>query len=349
MSPNFSIIRKISAFEDTSDRISEVACALVDEQPAVVAITRKTLTAWDLETGHVLTQFVTQGECQFHRLAVAYTAGKSHAVTVDTSGQVKIWELTKSGLVAEHCPLNITQHVQAFTALDRFFLIGLGAGPTGSVYETPVRDGAVAVWDITRSQRSHYLSHNGYSDSVSAAKYNNMLVAVTGSVHAARPLLDPCDAESYLTAWDLSTGRCLAEPTLTDGPSVPFNDSCLTDPLAAAILNNRLCAILVGGPGLRIWDLLDRQEVKSIACHGLIERVLWSEAAVGVVLVLGKAAAQSSHQWLRVLDVGSGNVLADTGTDFDTIESCAVVACDSVVVCSGPTIHHLQFLTNNRN
>lgn len=345
MARNFSIIRRISALKDAGDRLSEVACALVDAQLAVIAITSKTLTAWDLETGHVLTQFVTQSDTQFLQLAMAYFAGKSHAVTIDTAGQVMTWELSQSGFIAKPYPLHITQHVQAFTAVDQLFLIGLGAGPTSSVYETPVRDGAVVVWDISTSQCANSLSHNGYSDSVSVTRYDGMLVAVTGSVHAERPLLDLYDSESYLTAWDLSTGSRLAEPTLTDGPSVPFEDSCLTGSLVAAVVNNRLCAILVGGSGLKIWDLSDRQEIKRIPCHGWVQRVFWSEAAAGVVLVLGKATVQSSHQWLRVFDLSSGEILADTGADFNTIESCAMAADDSVIVCSGLNIYHLRLLT----
>ncbi|KAJ3495946.1 hypothetical protein NLG97_g3021 [Lecanicillium saksenae] len=349
MSPHFSAIRKVSTLSYASDGMLEVGCVLVDEQLTLAAITQKTLTVWDLETGRELAQFVAQDDRQFLRAAITCSVGKLRAVTIDTSGRVTSWEFTKSELIAKHYPLHTGPQVQAFTAVDKFFLIGQGAGPTRSVYETPVRDGAVVVWDMTKSERINHLSHDGYSDSVSVTKYDGKLVAITGSVHAERPLLDPYDSESKLTAWDLSTGKRLAEPTLTDGPSMPFEDSCLTDCLIGTVVNDRLGAILVGGSGLTIWDLFDRQQVKRIACHGHIRRIFWSEAAAGVVLVLGQASVQSSHHWLRVFDIRRGELLADTGTDFDTIESCGVATYDSVIVCSGRTIYHLQFLTKEGN
>ncbi|MFC9436034.1 WD40 repeat domain-containing protein [Nocardia sp. NPDC057030] len=338
MTAAFAEVWRTAAVERPNEWVRAVAWAEVAGRPAAIAVAGPTLAAWDLESGAPLIRSSIPGEQEnstLVNLTIGRLDGAPIAVTADIAGRVHAWDLTGGEPLAKPVT-ELYGRAAALVAAGELLLIGRGAGATSSVYEVPASSGSVEVCDIATGQSIHSLWHGGYTDSVAVIDHGGHTVAVVGSTYAARPLLDPDDSESQLTTWDIRTGAGLGEPILLSGNSVAA-------PMAAAVLDGRGVAVLVGGEGLFVWDLAERRARTTVACPGRIEAIVWGQTTSGPVVLAGGGDVRAvGRNWLRMWDPRDWRLIAETSTGTGSISSCAVTPDGDVIVPWGDRVQLLR-------
>ncbi|MFI7004420.1 hypothetical protein [Nocardia sp. NPDC050175] len=338
MTAPFAQVWRTAAIDEPNEWVRAVAWAEIAGRPAAIAVAGTTLAAWDLTSGTQLIRSsvpVAQANSTLVQLTVGRLAGKPVAVTGDVAGRIQAWDLT-TGEPFGKPVAELYGRAAALVAADDLVLIGRGAGATSSVYEVPVSSGSVEVWDIANGQSVHSLWHGGFTDSIAVVDHGDRPVAVVGSTYAARPLLDPDDSESQLTTWDIQTGASLGEPILLTGNSV-------AEPLAAGVLDGRAVAVAVGGAGLDLWDLAERQVRTTAACPGRIEAIVWRQTAAGPIVLAGGGDVQAAgRNWLRMWDPRDWRLIGETSTGTGSISSCAPAPDGSVIVAWGDRVQLLR-------
>ncbi|MFE9580012.1 WD40 repeat domain-containing protein [Nocardia sp. NPDC006044] len=338
MTAAFAEAWRTAVVDEPNAWVRAVAWAEVAGRPAAIAVAGPTLAAWDLESGAPLIRSSIPGE-QADSTLLNLTIGRLDrtpiAVTADVAGRVRAWDLAGGEPLGKPIA-ELYGRAAALVAARELLLIGRGAGATSSVYEVPASSGSVEVWDITAGQSIHSLWHGGYTDSLAVVEHGDRTVAVVGSTYAARPLLDPDDAESQLTTWDIRTGATLGEPILLTGNSV-------AEPMAAGVLDGRAVAVVAGGEGLCLWDLAERRQRTTVACPGRIEAIVWGELASGpVVLAGGGDVRADGRNWLRLWDPRDWRLIAEASTGTGGISSCAIAPDGSVIVPWGDRVQLLR-------
>ncbi|WP_433663168.1 hypothetical protein ACQPW1_14135 [Nocardia sp. CA-128927] len=338
MTAAFAEVWRTAVADEPNEWVRAVAYAEIAARPAAIAVAGPTLAAWDLASGAPLIRSSMPGgqeNSTLLNLTIGRLDGTPIAVTGDIAGRVQAWDLTNGEPLGKPVA-ELYGRAAALVAAGELLLIGRGAGATSSVYEVPVSSGSVEVWDIATRQSIHSLWHGGFTDSIAVVEHGDRTVAVAGSTYAARPLLDPDDSESQLTTWDIRTGESLDEPIVLTGNSV-------AEPMAAGVLDGRAVAVVVGGGGLRLWDLAERRERSTIPCRGRIEAITWAQTATGPMVLVGGGEVQATgRNWLRMWDPRDWRLIAETSTGSGSISSCAVAPDGSVIVPWGDRVQLLR-------
>ncbi|MFI5776863.1 WD40 repeat domain-containing protein [Nocardia sp. NPDC051570] len=337
MTANFVEVWRTPVADEPNAMVRAVASVESAGRAVAVAVAETTLGVWDLASGQRLVRSTipdAQEDSTLVSLTIGRLDGNPIAVTADFGGRIQASDVASGEPLGEPVA-ELHGRPQAVVAAGGLLLVGRGAGATSSVYEVPVADGAVEVWDIAARQRTGWLPHDGYTDSIAVTEYHGRMVAVAGSIHSPQPLLDPDDYESHLTAWDAATGESIRAP-------IHLPDDSPAGPLAAGVLAGRPVAVVVGRGGLRVWDLAEGREIATVACPGRIEAITWGETAAGpVVLVGGGDIRPDGRNWLRMWDPRDWRPIAETSTGSGRISSCAVAPDGSAIV---PWAGHIQLL-----
>ncbi|WP_405162024.1 WD40 repeat domain-containing protein [Nocardia sp. NBC_01499] len=335
MTATFTEVWRTPPTDAPNETVRAVAYAEINARPAAISIAGTTLAACDLASGEQFGRtHIPDTQDTLVLLTIADLDGTPIAVTSDIGGRVQALDLT-SGKPLEQPVAELYGRTKALVAAKDLLLIGRGAGATSSVYEVPVASGSVEVWDIATRQCERWLRHGGYTDSIAVTEHRGRTVVVTGSTYAERPLLDPDDSESHLTAWDIQTGESLGTPII-----LPYNASAAS--MATGVLDERLLAVVVGDEGLSVWDLTEQRETTTVTCPGRIETITWAQTTTGPIVLAGGGELRADGQnWLRMWDPRDWRLIAETSTGSGSIRNCAAAPDGSVIV---PWGDHVQLL-----
>ncbi|MFE4534704.1 hypothetical protein ACFRKB_06430 [Streptomyces scopuliridis] len=267
-------------------------------------------------------------------VTVAELEGRPHAITVDSAGWVRVWDLTTgiqtrqltddTGRVNSVAVAELEGRPHAITAGDdgwvRVWDLTTGiqtrqlTGHTGRVNSVAVAelegrphaitagdDGWARVWDLATGNQTHQLTDDieWYTGVTSA-----VLAELDGRPHAIT-----VNTVGWVLVWDLTTG---AEPRL------------LTSRVASVVMvesEGRPHAITAGFEGaVCVWDLTAGIQTRQLTGH--TDRV----NSVAVVKLEGRAHALTADRegWVRVWDLTTGIQTGQLTSHTDRVNSVAV-------------------------
>ncbi|HEU5332016.1 MAG TPA: WD40 repeat domain-containing protein [Actinocrinis sp.] len=328
--------------------VSAVAYAELDSRPVAVAVGDATLSVWDLESGRPLAR--SQGSdpsalppLEAHLLHVGATSsgGEPVAVTGDVGGRVQVWDL-RTGEPLGKPLVSFGSRVKAVTAswdaAPGLVLFSQGAGATTSVYSTPVPDGGLQVWDIAERRSLRFLSHGGYTDSITVGEHAGRAIAAAAVTYANRPLIDPMESESRVVAWDVKSGEQLGgvlEPEKYD----------YVDSVAIGSVADRATVVGVTSGGLRVWDPVEGRATGHVPCPGKIQAVSWGRFGERpVVVAAGGDPRPGGRNWLRMWDPSDWRMIGETSTGNGVLSGCAPTPGGQVIIPWGKSIKVLRYV-----
>jgi WD40 repeat protein len=302
--------------------VQAVACAVADSRPVVVTIAGPSLTVWDLETGEPLARSeesdsrtgAAPGRAPANRpgfpppdhllhLAVTGLGTDPIAVTADAAGRIQAWDVRTGARLGE--PLYAIGQRACDLAAGRIgeaslVLFARGPGATSGLWETPVRDAAVEVWDLASRSRVWRLHHGGYTDCLAVGSHGDRPLAVASATFAPNPFLAPSDSTTAVFAWDLESGEPLGDP-------IQVGDDNWIDRVAVGSANGH--AVAVGGSlgHLWIWHPMEGRLLNEIRCPtGRILSINWATFETRPVLVV------NGDRWLQLWDLRDWSLIAQT-------------------------------------
>ncbi|MFJ2574985.1 AAA family ATPase [Streptomyces halstedii] len=293
-------------FTGHTDRVTAVACTVVDGRPAAVSADfYGTVRVWDMATGRPIGKPLTGHPSNVWAVACTVVDGRPVAVTGSMDETVRVSNLTTRRKVRK-----LTGHTGAVRA------VACTVVNRRPVAVTTSDDGTVRVWDLTTRRQVGTL-----------AGQTNRVNAVACTVMNGRPVAVTTSDDATVRVWDLTTGRPIGKP-LTNHPSNVRAVAC-------TVMNGRPVAVTGSyDETVRVWDLnTSRQFGKPLTGH--TEPV----NAVACTVMNGRpvAVTGSDDRTVRVWDL-------DTRRYIDRIplpapcEELAVGAGDRLVIGIGSDV-----------
>jgi WD40 repeat protein len=328
--------------------VSAVAYAELDSRPVAVAVGDATLSVWDLESGRPLTRSRNPDpnappplEASLLHVGATRSGAVPIAVTGDVGGRVQAWDL-RTGEALGKPLITFGSRVKAVTAswdiAPGLVLFSQGAGATTSVYSTPVPDGGVQVWDVAERRSLRFLSHGGYTDSITLGEHAGRALAAAAVTYANRPLIDPMDSESRVIAWDVHSGEQLGEAL--EPEKYDYVDS-----VAIGSVAGRATVVGVTSGGLRVWDPVEGRAVGHVPCPGKIQAVSWGRFGERpVVVAAGGDARPGGRNWLRMWNPSGWRLIGETSTGYGVLSACAPTPDGHVLIPWGKSVKVLRYV-----
>ncbi|MFI6724984.1 caspase family protein [Streptomyces atratus] len=187
--------------------VSAVACTVIDGQPvAVTGSHDHTVRIWDLNTGRPIGEPLTGHETPVTAVACTQVDGRPVAVTSSYDSPARIWELDTGQPVGE-------PFTGPNSPVDGLICAEFDSQPV--VVTASYHDPTVQMWDLrTRQPVGPPLTHH-------TAWFQAVLCAGTdGRPYAIASDRDTdTDRKHLVRVWDLSTGRPVGDPLMSeDGP-----------------------------------------------------------------------------------------------------------------------------------
>ncbi|MFE1840625.1 AAA family ATPase [Streptomyces sviceus] len=277
-------------------------------------------------------------------VAVTVLKGRPHAITGDSNGSVRVWDLTTGTQVRE-----LAGHTNWVSAVAVAVLEGRPHAITGEL------NGSVRVWDLTTGTQVRELP--GHSGAVSA------VAVLDGRPHAITSY------DRSVRVWDLTTGTQVRELAtgvvyrgavavlegrphaitstydrsvrvwdLTTGTQVRELATGAVRAVAVTVLEGRPHAITDSNGSVRVWDLTTGTQVRELPGYpGAVH-------AVAVTVLEGRPHAITSRDYfglVRVWDLTTGTCL--TAFHFpDVVQAMTLTADGTVVVGFGHEVATLS-------
>lgn len=240
--------------------VNAVAGAVLDGRDVVVAAGSGGIAVWDAAEGERLAswQEALGREEAPVRLAVVDSVSDPIAVTANSKGLVRVWDL-RTGLPRQEPLCDLRRRVVALAAAavdDRVLALATVGHWAYSMYDWGT-DGGAEVWDVQARRRLRILRHSWATTAVALAPFGGRACAAVAGYEmdpAAPPATYPEDAQfddtfASLAVFDALTGKAFGEVAEL-GRNRP------TASLALGEVSGRLFAFAatVGG-GLQVVDV----------------------------------------------------------------------------------------------